>query len=61
MNEAKREILNSVVEIIKTIRHEENLDLVSTPDNIEGSEHCDNFRENIFLMDEALDLLEKIR
>ena len=61
MNEAKREILNSVVEIIKTIRHEEHLDLASTPDNIEDSEYCDNFRDNVQSMDDAIDLLEKVR
>ena len=61
MNEAKREILHSVIEIIKTIRHEEHLDLVATPDNIEDSDHCDNFRDNIQSMDDAIDLLEKVR
>ena len=61
MNEAKREILHSVIEIIKTIRHEEDLDLAATPDNIEDSEYCDNFRDNIEMMDEAIDHLEKIK
>ena len=57
MNNAKREILKGCVNIIGTISLLEKQDLADTPDNIENSEAADFFRENIQLMDGAIDYL----
>ncbi len=62
MNNAKREILKGVINIIGTISLLEQQDLKDLPDNIEDSGNSDNFRANILHMDDAVsDLLIAIK
>jgi len=54
MNNAKRKILEGVVNIIQVVRDEEADDLEATPDNIEGSKDSDSFRSVMIDLDIAV-------
>jgi len=54
MNNAKRKILESVVNIIQVVRDEEADDLEATPDNIEDSSDSDSFRSVMMDLDIAV-------
>ncbi len=54
MNNAKRKILEGVVNIIQVVRDEEAADLEATPDNIENSKDSDSFRSVMMDLDIAV-------
>lgn len=58
MNDDKRERIQEHITGLEGIRDEEQQDLIDTPDNIEFSKACDDFRTNIGLLEEAVDLLK---
>lgn len=60
MNQSKRAILHGAMDVILQIRRDEQKDLTDTPDAIENSEACENFRRNVADMNTCIVLLDRM-
>jgi len=60
VNQSKRDLLAAARAILIDVIKREEQDLLDTPDNIENSHACDNFRENITELTAAQVIISKV-